>query len=87
MTTLSSIHRNYRLPRRGAETNIDQSSSRRPAPASAHATFEPAQFGAGLISNTVHITGDDCAISSSSMFSSAGSFSAAGWTFEDWSPG
>ena len=47
------------------------------------ATFEPGQFGPGLISETVTITGDPGQANTfiEVEFAGAGSFSAAGWTF------
>jgi Ca2+-binding RTX toxin-like protein len=51
------------------------------------ATFEPAQFGTGLISDTVTITGDSFNNLVDIKFSSSGSFSAAGWQFAaNWNP-
>lgn len=53
------------------------------------ATFDAAQFGPGLISDAVAITGDGntnfIGIGLSSNLSSTTSFSAAGWTFSNWS--
>jgi hypothetical protein len=47
----------------------------------ARATFDASQFGAGKISNTVQITGDTNQNAITVNMASAGTFSAAGWTF------
>jgi Ca2+-binding RTX toxin-like protein len=53
-------------------------------------TFSGSQFGSGKISNTVLIDGNEGGIESiiniRVILSSAGTFSAAGWTFQDWQP-
>ena len=49
------------------------------------ATFEPAQFGLGLISDSVNIIADPAGDQALwVIFPGAGSFSAAGWTFTNW---
>ncbi|CAN5700012.1 hypothetical protein BH10PSE6_BH10PSE6_06360 [soil metagenome] len=49
------------------------------------ATFHPAQFGSGLISDNLTVTGVNGSVQSVRIFfTSAAAFSAAGWTFEDW---
>src|SRR5688572_23684944 len=65
-------------------TNIFQAAN--PLDASLTATFEPAQFGVGLISDTVNVSADPGAPNTLLyvVFSGAGSFSAAGWTFTNW---
>ena len=53
----------------------------------ATAEFTPSQFGAGLISNNVEITGDDQANIIQIEYAAQGEFfSAAGWQFQDWNP-
>jgi Ca2+-binding RTX toxin-like protein len=64
-----------------AETSIDEIEFT----ASAGAIFGSDQFGAGLISNSVLITGNNTPNSLSVFLSVAGAFSAAGWTFATWS--
>lgn len=53
----------------------------------ARATFSASQFGPGLISNTVAITGDDQRnFIDVYLPVTGGSFSIAGWTFANWVP-
>jgi Ca2+-binding RTX toxin-like protein len=70
-----------------AETNIDQIVFQTPGPGGATAIFEPAQFGPGLISNSVTITGDAFADAIVVSFAAAATFSAAGWQFANWTNG
>ena len=53
-------------------------------------TFSASQFGPGKISNTVLIDGQEDGleriVNIQVILSSAGTFSAAGWTFQDWQP-
>jgi hypothetical protein len=53
--------------------------------AAATATFATNQFGPGEIENNVAITGDGFANTIRVNLSSAGTFSAAGWSFSNWS--
>jgi hypothetical protein len=49
------------------------------------ATFRSNQFGPGLISNNVAITGDNSTNTIRVNLSATGTFSAAGWSFTNWS--
>jgi Ca2+-binding RTX toxin-like protein len=49
------------------------------------AQFTPIQFGNGLISNSLHVTGVN-GTSQQVTILGAGNFSAAHWTFTDWEP-
>ena len=51
----------------------------------ATATFASNQFGPGLISSKVAITGDGFTNTVRVNLSAAGIFSAAGWSFSNWS--
>jgi hypothetical protein len=53
--------------------------------AGADATFEPGQFGAGLIENDVTLTGDAEVNNVLVFFGAAATFSAADWDFVGWS--
>jgi Ca2+-binding RTX toxin-like protein len=51
----------------------------------ANALFEAMQFGSGLISNSLHVTGANGTSQGITVFA-AYNFSAAHWTFTDWEP-
>ncbi|MGL4973909.1 MAG: calcium-binding protein, partial [Bosea sp. (in: a-proteobacteria)] len=55
--------------------------------AAATATFAADQFGAGLILNSVAITGEANANTITVNMTAAGMFTAAGWTFSSWTAG
>jgi Ca2+-binding RTX toxin-like protein len=67
-----------------AETNIDQIVFETPGPGRATGIFAPAQFGAGLISNAVVLTGDAFENRIRVDFAAPATFSAAGWSFLNW---
>jgi Ca2+-binding RTX toxin-like protein len=65
------------------ETNIDEIAFT----ANATAIFASSQFGAGLISNSVQITGNNNQGTVGVILSAPATFSAAGWTFASWPAG
>jgi hypothetical protein len=85
MATLTIINNGNTDFRGGpAEVNIDKILFQTPGPATSTAIFAPAQFGAGLISNTVELIGDANQNRVRVDFAAATTFSAAGWKFTNW---